>query len=423
MPFASPAYMLSDPTLIKDALSMKHLKALHKGAEYPALSPLIGTGLLSSDEEHWQKQRKICELGFSPSLLKNSVSHICEITDAMMAKLSKGQKRAFVVDVRKETLLLSAEILGKTAFGCSFGALDAQRPEDDPVYDAFRVIMRGLDIRARSIIGFLRLVPNKENRNFGLKLEQLNSIVEGVLKDHYQNPKLNENCLLAKLTECDEDGNKLSKSEILDNIKTFLFAGHDTTGSALAWILYYLAAHPAVQQKVKEEVDSVLVGDNMNPSYENLREKMPYINAVVKEVLRLHPSAGFSKIATADLILNGGGGFQLPVKAGCSLIIIPYFVHRNPKYWGDDASEFIPERWLKPKIEEQILSGSYFPFSLGHRGCIGMKLATLEMVCTTAKIVHQFELALTPETKKNPPVIAFEITMHPTDFTVDFVRR
>jgi len=189
----------------------------------------------------------------------------------------------------------------------------------------------------------------------------------------------------------------------------------------LAWTLYYLASNPEAQQKVKNEVDSVLQG-NMNPSYENLRESMPYTNAVIKEVLRLNPSAGFTKKAMTDLVLNGSDGSQLLVKAGSTLLVVPVFVHRNPKYWGKDASEFKPERWFTPKNEE-VAGIWYFPFSMGHRGCIGMKLATLEMVCATAKIVQKWQLSLTPATKKYQPVIAMDITMHPTDFTIEFVRR
>jgi len=321
------------------------------------------------------------------------------------------------VDVPQQMLLLSADVLGKIAFGFSMGAIDAKRPEDAPLYSAFQSILNGLTYRSRDLLSFKLLFPTKENKIYKQKLKEMDQIVEDILQQYYKNPKHNDNCLLARLTESDENGTKLSKQEILENMKTFLFAGHDTTGSTLAWAVYYLALHQDVQQIVRQEVLSLL-GKTDNPSYENLREGLPYTNAVIKEVLRLQPSVIFTRKVMKDTVLDGDRGNELPLKAGNCLLIAPYYIHRNPLYWGKNAEEFIPERWLKAEEHEGRF---YIPFSLGHRGCIGMKLALLELTCSCVLLVKNWKMLLTPSTRNNPPDVAFEITLHPTDFTIEFV--
>jgi len=355
-------------------------------------------------------------------VLRNAVNHVYAVTDAMTAKMGQGHTGPFEIHVHQQMLLITAEVLGRIAFGCSFGSIEAAGPEDAVLYEAFRIMLDGFTDRMIPWLGYLwSFLPTPQNKQFDRKLKYFVSVVEEILNSFYKNPKDYENTLLAKLTESDENGTKLSKKEIMDNIKTFLFAGHDTTGSALSWSLYYISTHPEVQEKLREEAKSILSAGS--PSFEDLREKMPYTNAFIKEVLRLRPSANFDKIAQMDVVLNGSDGEQYLFKKGSTLMIFPYFTHTSTKYWGEDALEFKPERWLKQKNDDQAMYlNYYYPFSGGHRGCIGMKLALLELVCTTAMMVHKFKVAPTPETKSKPPTLSVRTTLHPSEFTLQFTR-
>lgn len=161
-------------------------------------------------------------------------------------------------------------------------------------------------------------------------------------------------------------------SVVYDNVQTCMWAGHESSVAALSFILYELSSRPDVQQKLQEEVTSV-VGSNGKLQYEHM-SKLPYVNAVVDEALRLHPPAIWTNREVQDhLDLDG-----TRICKGAMVFVPTVAVHRSTLNW-DSPDEFRPERFLQKAAE-----GAFVPFGLGRRVCPGYRLAPFELRVTLA---------------------------------------
>jgi len=171
----------------------------------------------------------------------------------------------------------------------------------------------------------------------------------------------------------------LSKEEIRDEITTILLAGHHTTGSAIAWSLYYLSTDSNIRTKIAQEADACLSSDG---DIDQSKLKTAQISASLgKEVLRLFPSSWwFSREVKAAHDIDG-----YLLKPRDSLLISPWIFHRSARYWKDpDLLD----------LSRNHGSKAYIPFGAGPRACVGMGLATLELQLITLDLAAAFELVL-----------------------------
>jgi len=182
-------------------------------------------------------------------------------------------------------------------------------------------------------------------------------------------------------------------SVVYDNVQTCMWAGHESTAASLSFLLYELSTRPDVQSKLHEEVASV-VGPRGILEYEHM-SKLPYVNAVVDEGLRLHPPAIWTnRQALEDLDLEGER-----ISKGAMIFVPVEAVHRSPLNW-DDPEEFRPERFLNRQPEH----GSYVPFGGGRRICPGYKLAPFELRVSLAVFALR-GLRVTRESEDSKPMI------------------
>jgi cytochrome P450 len=197
-----------------------------------------------------------------------------------------------------------------------------------------------------------------------------------------------ESDVLATLLRAhDEDGGKMSDDELMGQMFLLFFAGHDTTRNTLAWTMFLLATHPKVYDALADEVDGLLKGSA--PTIEQI-SALPLLDRVVKESLRLFPSAPFTMRSSQRATeLNG---VYLP--AGSEVVLSYYHTHRNPDIFPD-PQHFRPERWegLNPSAFE------YLPFGAGARQCIGMGFASMEVRIVLAMVVQQFRLSFPANTR------------------------
>ena len=191
------------------------------------------------------------------------------------------------------------------------------------------------------------------------------------------------------LSAKDEQGQGMTDEELHDELITLLFAGHETTASALSWIFYWIHYLPEVQTKLRSELD--LLGDNIDDREIN---NLPYLSAVISETLRIYPVAAgaFARIPTKPMSILG---CQLEPKDWLSVSI--YALHHREDLYPNPR-QFIPERFL----EKTYSPYEYIPFGGGNRRCIGSALALLEMKLVTATILSQFQLALTSKRSMYP---------------------
>ncbi|XP_060530999.1 cytochrome P450 4d2-like isoform X4 [Cylas formicarius] len=185
------------------------------------------------------------------------------------------------------------------------------------------------------------------------------------------------------------DGKPLSFHDMREELNTFLFAGFDTTASALSFAVYEIAANPNVQNKIFEEQKKIWKGNMCNPvlTYESINE-MVYLDLVVKEVLRLYPSVPFiGKRFVKDIYY---GDIRLPRMLNFSVFI--YALHRHPDYFTE-PEKFIPERFENKELTDPRI---YAPFGVKPRSCIGQRFAILELKSVLSKLIRNFEFVNVP---------------------------
>ncbi|CEL54753.1 Cytochrome P450 3A24 OS=Ovis aries GN=CYP3A24 PE=2 SV=1 [Rhizoctonia solani AG-1 IB] len=213
--------------------------------------------------------------------------------------------------------------------------------------------------------------------------------------------------LLMKANEAEGSEFHVSRQEMVGHMNTFVFAGHETTSTAVARILDVLADRPHVQVKLRDEIRQYFEKNTSDTHYEGLLE-LPYLDGIVRETLRLHaPVALLNRICQEDTIIPlqypvetpRGKLTSIPIKKGTRIFISISASNRYTKIWGERAHEFLPERWIGTKIEEVVQPGIHIPgiyssmmtFSAGSHACIGFKFAIMEIKVMIAELVKSFK--------------------------------
>lgn len=190
---------------------------------------------------------------------------------------------------------------------------------------------------------------------------------------------------------------------ISDQVKTFLFAGHDTTSILLQRLFYVLSVHPKCLEKIRAEHDTVFGEKDPREVFlanpDETMKALVYTSACIKEALRLWPPAGSARMSHNGLKVRTSEGQEVCLDK-CVLYLCQHIIQRDPKVYGETANEFVPERWLgdidtssDAKDEDGSATGAskipisaWRPFERGPRNCIGQELANIEarviLACT-----------------------------------------
>lgn len=166
------------------------------------------------------------------------------------------------------------------------------------------------------------------------------------------------------LLDCYDQG-QIDLEGIREEVDTFMFEGHDTTSAALNMAFYHIAKDAHVQKKLQDEVDEIFRGDAERDVTVDDLAKMTYVDAFIREVLRLYPSVPLhARILSQDLKVNE----KYTIPKGTNVGIFTYFIHRDPKHWGEDAEVFNPDRFLDNSIKRHAYS--WVAFAAGSRNCM-----------------------------------------------------
>lgn len=199
------------------------------------------------------------------------------------------------------------------------------------------------------------------------------------------------------------DNEKKENSDIIIIMVTMqnIFAGSDTTSISLTAVYFNIVTRPEVLAKLRAEVDAAYASGELSdsPTFAE-SQKLPYLQAVIKESLRLHPATG---LPLWREVPSGGAtlcGTYFP--AGTNVGVNSWVMHHNQHVFGEDAADFRAERWLdSPKDKLKIMNDMFMPFGLGSRTCIGKNISLLEISKLIPYLVRNFDMNLVnPETKR-----------------------
>lgn len=347
---------------------------------YGEIRATFGDGLLTSQDETYRRQRRLIQPLFTRRRVDQYADAIAEEVDGVLRHWR--QRDDPIVELHGEMTRLTLRVVARILFGT-----DAEEAVPT-VRRCFPVISEGVLQRVISPINPPRSWPTRANRRRDAAQKELYALCDRIIAERAaagrRDDATSDDLLgLFTLTR-DSSGDQFAASEVRDQVLIFLLAGHETTATALTFALHLLALHPDAQAKARAEVDDLL--DGRTPVAADV-DNLPYVTCVIKEAMRLYPSApAISRMAVADTEI---AGFRIPARS--NVFVSTWAIHRNPAYWPD-PERFDPDRF-HPDAEENRPRYAWMPFGGGPRACIGQHMSMLESTLSLAMVLQAFELA------------------------------
>ena len=329
-----------------------------------------------------------------------------------------------VVEIRPWASRATLDIIGLAGMSRDFGSL--ADPNNELAGKYHRILKEPpLWLKLLFVVGFvlgnpaaLQKLPIERNREIlegsgyiRKVAQELISQKRGIVKHNPEEAESGKDIISVAL-----NSGTFTDEELIDQMMTFLAAGHETTSTALQWAVYALCKHPDVQTRLREEIRSKLPPISVNgppqPVTATMLDSLPYLHAFCNEVLRFHPSVPLTFRTTAhDTTLVG-----IPLPKGTNLSISPEVVNHHPDLWGPDADRFDPERWMGAgRANNGGATSNYalMTFLHGARSCIGQGFAKAELACLVSAMVGRFHMELKdPDAKL---VVKRSATVSPAD--------
>ncbi|KAI9816488.1 MAG: hypothetical protein M1827_001620 [Pycnora praestabilis] len=400
-PLMWPVIVVADAKLADDIV--KASPAMPYGAtKSPTVSELhhlLGEeSIIMLEGEEWKAVRKSFNPGFQPQYLHSLTSLVVGKANVFVSQMKSAAKKQEVVSLVHYTQALTLDIIGEVTMGHDMHAQSSKDEEQisDPEHLSPIQFPEALCVKllweVRVPIFFAALGQRPATMSLQKPYSKLDSRLATIVRTQTESRKPSKRSIMALAIQGQELTPALVKNTV-DQLKTFIFAGEDTTAILLAYVFYHLSRTPHALEKLRAEHDAIF-GDNTEQllltQMSAVMEKMTYTMAVVRETLRLNSPAGGSA-----RMVPPGTGLIVETEAGkaCldgAIIYISHMlIHTREEYWGPDATNFNPDRFLDPSFE--IPSGAWRPFERGPRSCIGLELALLEVRVILALTVRQFD--------------------------------
>ncbi|KAL7775608.1 hypothetical protein CFE70_009452 [Pyrenophora teres f. teres 0-1] len=339
---------------------------------------------------------------FRPKVVYSSLRRIVELTDIFVAKLCAASRSDTDVSLGDLLADLATDVIGSCVVAYE---MDAQLSEDGEKEKGPMGLLTCLreSVALQPLIGgpgsFSANLPSlfKSNWMRSILDTRIASIIQEDLKSGFGTKYIGPGPWNPSLFQ-----------ECVDQFKTLILAGQDTTSCALQWCFFYLWKNPDVLQQLRSEHDSVF-GPEPRIASAQLREgpqllqKLPYTTAVIKETLRLRGISGTTREPIKDMMIDVDGE-QMLLEAGAICYVSNFLLMKNPEHWGPDAESFHPSRFLKDSESTTQAGGNstkddarttrniaYRPFERGPRNCIGQELTMLEMRIVLILTVRRFD--------------------------------
>uniref|UniRef100_A0A6B2L318 Cytochrome P450 n=1 Tax=Arcella intermedia TaxID=1963864 RepID=A0A6B2L318_9EUKA len=381
LPNIGMQFFYSDPASIKEVLEdldTYEMSPVRKSM----FSEIFGNGIFMSSGDEWAYQRNLAKPIFSLTSRQDmfDVYHKCAHN---LVELLEETARVKDNKVELQQLFkrFTLDTFCEIGFGCTFNSL--KKPVEFSL--TFDWLFSSVD--GRILYPWKRILHAHAWRTEMAKLERY---IEKIIEERRRDGWEGRGDFLSVLLEMEarKEITGVSSKFLRDQVVNFMVAGRDTTAILLSATFYFLSLHPEVDQKVRKEIAEV-VGDN--PVSMKHTKELKYLQNVLNESLRLHPPAVLfnPRITTKPVVLPNGA--RLP--KGTQVVYSPFFVHRLKEYWGEDAEEFVPERWENPNVLKHFYQ--FVPFQKGPRICLGMNMAYEEAkACISILYQSGFQFSL-----------------------------
>ncbi|GMT11303.1 hypothetical protein PFISCL1PPCAC_2600 [Pristionchus fissidentatus] len=374
-----PIAVIVKPEYCKQILESNTL--ITKATQYDKLSEWIGTGLLTSTNEKWFGRRKMLTPAFHFQVLKGYGETFIRQAQIFIEQVDKSADTGREIDLFPYVKRCALDIICETAMASQVNSQIGKNSDyvnavvrlSDMIFTYerspwlwFKPVWYGcgmgfeFDRLVKLTTDFTRRVINERRQSL---------IDEGEMENPGDLSK--KKMAFLDLMLLTQEKNALSDEDIREEVDTFMFEGHDTTGSGMGFTIWLLGQHPQYQAKVHAEMDEVFGDDDREPTEADLK-KCVYLEKCIKESLRMCPPVPLiARRLTHDLVLD-----DITIPKDITAIVIPMGTHRDPAQW-----EF-PEQFYPDHFEADAAAKrhpfAYYPFSAGPRNCIGQKFAMTE---------------------------------------------
>ena len=364
------------------------------------LAKYVGKGLLTSEGEHWKKQRKLVQPAFHKKQLELLIDKIKEAVDTELARI-ESEKRIDIFPIFND---LAFQTVVKALFSSEVNSKDINRLQHI-TEAAQKMLVR--ELRQPYLVWWFK--KSGEIQKHVDLTNEAREILKKLVANRKKSGKREDDLLDMLLDARYEDGNEMDEEQLIDEILILFTAGHETTSNALSFTCELLARNPKAQQKIYAEVKKA------RSTSENLMEFISscnYTKQVVEESMRLYPPAYF--IDRVNIEADNFNGME--IEKNSNLLFSLHEIHRHPDFWKDPDT-FDPDRFSEEK--KMQYSNYYYPFGAGPRMCIGNNFAMFEMILAIATLMEKFSIK-----EKNTEIeITPLITLKPKNAVLEFVRK
>lgn len=361
---------------------------------------------------HSAQRRKVANYYSMSSLIgyEQYVSNCTELLSRRFGELASSGK---IVDLQHWLQCFAFDVIGEITFGRRFGFLDMGEDKDG-VFGAIEArawYSTFVGIWSWSNKWLYPLMPSTGGHAYVAKYTQdrIDDKVK-LLKDPRSGEKEKEGApdiMTRILIASEKDPEKVTRGDLFTTCQSNIGAGSDTTAITLSSVLYHLLKYPETYKKLRKEIDTAAEeGRVSDPVTFKEAQELPYLQAVIKEGLRVHPAVGLGLQRLVPAEGTNIVGQFLP--GGSTVGIIPYVAHKNTSVFGLDADTWRPEKWLE--FEEQGRGGEvekyFFSFGMGSRTCIGKNISLLEISKLIPQLVRRFDFELDGDVERNGGLVS-----------------
>ncbi|NXC51417.1 CP3AL protein, partial [Penelope pileata] len=399
-----PALVVMDPQIIKTVL-VKECYSTFTNRRPTELAGVLTNAISLAEDEQWKRLRTMLSPTFTSGKLKEMFPTIKHYGEMLVKNVQRRVEKDSSVPVKDIFGSYSMDVVTSTSFGVN---IDSMNNPKDPFVREMQKLVKFDFFDPVFILAFVCPFVTPLLAKMNVSFFPSNAVdffmrsISKIKKDREKETYTGRVDFLQMMIECQKsasngssDGNHSNKAlsdiEVLSQAFIFIFAGYEPTSNTLCYLAYELALHPDVQQKVVDEIDTVL--PNKAPlTYEAIMQ-LEYLDMAVSETLRLFPLGGrLERVCKKDVEING-----VTIPKGTIVVIPPYTLHHSSEYWPN-PEEFRPERFSKEN-KNSIDPYTYLPFGAGPRNCIGMRFALLTLKVAIVAMLQHFTFQVCKETQ------------------------
>ncbi|KAK2533700.1 cytochrome P450 3A21 [Columba guinea] len=391
---------VTDTQIIKTVL-VKECYSTFTNRRFLGLAGLLKNAVSIAEDEQWKRLRTVLSPTFTSGKLKEMFPIMKHYGESLVKNVHKRVEKDNTLAVKDIFGAYSMDVVTSTSFGVN---TDSVNNPNDPFVREMQKFVKFDFFNPLFILifAFPFLIPVLDKMNVNVfpkdSVDFFARSVSKIKKDREKHAHKGRLDFLQLMIESQNSSNKenhsnkaLTDTELLAQAIIFIFAGYEPTSNTLSYLAYELALHPDVQQKLLEEIDTVL--PNKAPlTYEALMQ-MDYLDMAVNETLRLFPLGGrIERTCKKDVEING-----VTIPKGTVVMIPASVLHLDPEYFAE-PEEFRPERFSKEN-KDTIDPYAYLPFGAGPRNCLGMRFALLTLKVGIVALLQHFTFQTCKETQ------------------------